>query len=257
MEIQKSSNSQIEEEEEIEESNHSLDVKIKDRIKPDQLDTQLILCQYCKDLVTINHFKCSLCQFYYCDHCSNDIEYVCLGCDKNSLVPSNLYIDKLSKILIHCINSSHGCTAIIEYIKLQEHEQKCEFNKNICQYCECEVNENHSIQECFKFMQDEVNNLNDVMLSMKHEIIGKKLQNEVQTSEEEFKILNTTINEKSEALENEFEKNNKEKESEQRALELLRKEEILKSQIEMYQKQYDLINNKKGNSTNYNIPEQP
>ena len=105
-----------------------------DRVEPS------LLCKECSKLV-VNPYYCSQCKILYCEGCYvTNKQKTCTACHHTVLTNEypTLYNIMLSKFKIYCRNKSTGCSLILYYENLLEHEDNCHHEPLLCVYPDCD-----------------------------------------------------------------------------------------------------------------------
>lgn len=104
-----------------------------DRVEPS------LLCHECSQLV-VNPYYCTQCKFLYCEGCYITKKLnTCTACRQTPLINEYppLYNIMLSKFKIYCKNKSTGCSLILYYENLLEHEDNCHHELLLCVFPDC------------------------------------------------------------------------------------------------------------------------
>ncbi|CAF1410319.1 unnamed protein product [Didymodactylos carnosus] len=115
----------------------------------DDINKDVALCSICHHLlwkpVTCNICKNSFC--YQCIHQRVNDEQTnsCpFGCEYEEQQCSSVILASLSKLQIECSYKSYGCSAIVSYDILEDHEQNCDYR----QYQKQHYDVQQHLQEC-------------------------------------------------------------------------------------------------------------
>lgn len=108
-------------------------IKTKDHLKLDKT----LKCQTCQNLV-INPTICTPCKSLFCERCSIDKKKKCPKCGSilSKTIPQGYKI-MLSKYNIYCKNRKSGCSLILFYENLLEHEDNCHHERLLCIFPDC------------------------------------------------------------------------------------------------------------------------
>jgi hypothetical protein len=107
------------------------------KTKEIKLDNSL-KCLICDKLV-INPSYCNKCKHLFCERCSVDINRTCTICPSENLtikIPQ-AYNIMMSKYTIYCKNRKSGCSLILFYENLLEHEENCHHERLLCIFPDC------------------------------------------------------------------------------------------------------------------------
>ena len=118
----------------------------------------ILKCKICSNIL-LNPYDCSKCGNTFCFNCINNYKELnknCpFGCVDYDINPSSFAIKKfLEKLQFTCANKSNGCTEIINYNNLENHESNCKFREIICPNNQCgqkiqwNLLKNHLQNEC-------------------------------------------------------------------------------------------------------------
>jgi len=111
-----------------------------DRVIPsEKIKVEYLTCFLCKNILWQPE-KCEECNTHFCKYCKK------FSLLKSKKCPSCLceYISKsadfylnedLKDLVIKCIYSMNGCNKAVEYDLLQNHENDCIYNEQICEEC--------------------------------------------------------------------------------------------------------------------------
>ncbi|CAF1558803.1 unnamed protein product [Didymodactylos carnosus] len=104
-----------------------------------KIDEDLLLCSICHNVLW-NPVACKSCENAFCTLCIHTSLK-----EKNNYCPFNCYFEErkcppcisilLSKLQIDCCYKLNGCTTIVSYERLDEHEEECNYQPLECEKC--------------------------------------------------------------------------------------------------------------------------
>ncbi|CAF1035057.1 unnamed protein product [Didymodactylos carnosus] len=110
-----------------------------DRISQDDINKDIVLCSICHHLLW-KPVTCKTCKNSFCYQCIhqrlNDLQTnnCPFGCEYEEQQCSSVILTLLSKLQIECSYKSYGCSAIVSYDLLEDHEQNCDYQQYHKQY---------------------------------------------------------------------------------------------------------------------------
>jgi len=113
-----------------------------DRVETRNFIREVVQCSLCDGLLW-KSVACKKCETPFCAACiqvhyAAELQPICPHC-RSSYTERNTpqaNIRLLADLKISCIYKSNGCTEILSYNELEEHEEKCDYQLFICNGCE-------------------------------------------------------------------------------------------------------------------------
>ena len=107
-------------------------------IEGEELCAQLI-CFSCKRLVC-KPSECESCAVLYCESCSIFALGRCAICNQDTRRDVKRETKQaLCRIKVVCKNKEFGCTAVLFYENIEEHEENCLFERLLCIFHHCDA----------------------------------------------------------------------------------------------------------------------